>query len=460
MEKRVKAEDYASQLPQHLLHHILSFLSIKQIIQTSVLSKTWYQAWNTLHILEFDFDDIFKQNRAKYMAIESTTNMNIQQLYSFVDQIWLTRRRQMISLKKFTVIMPWSYQTPSMSAIDQWIGYALESHVKELKVKPGDFLNNEPVKYMVPLSVFDSKWMQVLCLYRSKLKLPFSGNVKLPCLKKITFEFVDLDDNFIRELLAGSPMLEDIYISAVSGIKELHVSNLVKLGKIFLRFPDLEKLTIDGPNLESITLHLRIEKHKWCNSVNLGVSCKYLSISSPISDKWLNEQLKRLPHLENLELYFCPKLERIEISNPLVSKLFINRCDKLSIVQIDAPCLRYFTYIGDIVSVLSSLNRITLSEVSLHINSKNMDITWYVRLIELLANLNTSFNVLKYVFRSWTGKWIVIPEEARKMVAPPLSYVKELNLKLSGGEAVPMAQLEDAMSWIAPHAQSLIYTYQ
>ncbi|XP_050234168.1 uncharacterized protein LOC126682497 isoform X2 [Mercurialis annua] len=359
----------------------------------------------------------------------------------------------MISLKKFTVIMPWLYLAPhTMSAIDRWIGYALESHVKELKVKAGNY--NVKLKYIVPLSVFDSKWMQVLYLLGCKLKLPFSGNVKLPCLKKITIGTVHVDDNFIREFLAGSPMLEDIFFCDISGIKGLNVSNLVKLGKIFLRLPDLEKLTIDGPNVESITLD--IGQYKWCNSVNLGVSCKYLSISSPISDKWLNEQLKRLPHLENLKLYFCPKLERIEISNPLVSKLLINRCDKLSIVQIDAPCLHHFTYRGNVVSVLSSTNHVTLSEVSLDISSEKMDITWYVRLIELLANFNTSFNVLKYVFTSWTGKWVVIPEEVRKMAAPPLSNVKELNLQIqSQTEALPMAQLEDAMSWIAPHPQSL-----
>ncbi|XP_050235167.1 F-box/FBD/LRR-repeat protein At4g26340-like isoform X2 [Mercurialis annua] len=410
MEKRVKAEDYASQLPQHLLHHILSFLSLKQIIQTSVLSKTWYRAWNTLHILKFDFLDIFSDiNRAIY---EHT-----------------------------------------VSAADRWIGYALESRVKELKVANCPYACGEKIKYSVPQSIFHSNWIQVLHLRDCELKLPFSGNVKLSCLKQLTFGKVYVDDNFVRDLLAGSPMLEDISLIRVFGIKELNVFNLVKLGKIHIEWlPDLEKLALLAPNLESITLIAGEYK-----GINLGVSCKYLSISlSSISDKWLNEQLKRLPHLENLKLYFCPKLERIEISNPLVSKLLIQGCAKLSSVQIDAPCLRYFTYIGDIVSVFSSTNRITLSEVSLDFYSKTWDITWYVRLIELLANFNTSFNVLKYVFKNWTGKWVVIPEEVKNMAAPPLSNVKELGLQIqSQTDALPMSQLEDAMSWIAPHPQSL-----
>ncbi|XP_050231826.1 putative F-box protein At1g58310 [Mercurialis annua] len=459
MEERVKAEDYANQLPEHLLHHIFSYLSIKQIVQTSVLSKAWYRAWNTLHILEFNFSHIFEQNRAKYMETESTSDINRQQLYDFADQVLLTRRRQMINLKKFTVRMPWFYLTPhTVSAIDRWIGYALESRVKELKFGAGASHKDENFKYSVPLSVFDSKWMQVLSLSDCKLKLPFSGNVKLSCLKKIALRNVYVDDNFIRELLAGSPMLEYICLREVFGIKELNVFDLAKLGKIAIEMlPDLEKLTINAPKLETITWKI----HKWPFSVNLGDSCKNLSFShAPFSDKWLNEQLTRFPHLENLTLYMCPYLQKIAISNLLVSGLSISCCRDLRIVRIDAPCLRHFTYEGDIVPILSSINCITLSEVSLDFNSKYMDNTWYTELIELLANFNTCFNVLKYVFTSMTGRlqWVVIPEEVRKMVAPPLSNVKELNFHIWSqrkAEALPMVQLEDAMSWIAPHPNSL-----
>ncbi|XP_050230775.1 uncharacterized protein LOC126679819 isoform X2 [Mercurialis annua] len=389
------------------------------------------------------------------METESTSDINRQQLYDFVDQILLTRRRQMICLEKFTVVMHWIYLKPhTMLAIDRWIGYALESCVKELNYVGGLNVRDENLKYSVPLSVFDSNWMQVLSLCDCKLKLPFSGKVKLSCLKRITLRTVRVDDNFMRELLAGSPMLEDVSLINVFGVKELNVFDLVKLGKIAIELlSDLEKLTINAPKLETITLTM----YKWPFSVNLGDSCKNLSLcDTPVSDKWLNAQLKRLPHLENLTLYFCPKLKRIEISNPFVSKLLIHGCDKLSIVQIDAPCLRHFTYEGDIVSLSSPKNRLTLSEVSFYFKSNNMDITWYIRLIELLAKFNTSFNVLKYVLKSHTGKWVVIPEEVRQRVASPLCNVKEVNLKIwSQKKALPMSQLEDAMSWIAPHHESL-----
>ncbi|GAY38608.1 hypothetical protein CUMW_037960 [Citrus unshiu] len=46
--------DRISNLPEPIQHHILSFLSFKHVVKTSVLSKTWAQVWRKFPFLVFD----------------------------------------------------------------------------------------------------------------------------------------------------------------------------------------------------------------------------------------------------------------------------------------------------------------------------------------------------------------------------------------------------------------------
>ncbi|KAF9609983.1 hypothetical protein IFM89_019547 [Coptis chinensis] len=53
-EKIKKKIDRISRLPEEVLHHILSFLDMSQIIQTSLLSKRWRYIWVSLPYLNFN----------------------------------------------------------------------------------------------------------------------------------------------------------------------------------------------------------------------------------------------------------------------------------------------------------------------------------------------------------------------------------------------------------------------
>ena len=46
--------DKISELPDFLLQQVLSFLTIKQVVQSSLLSKRWKHVWFTIPVLEFD----------------------------------------------------------------------------------------------------------------------------------------------------------------------------------------------------------------------------------------------------------------------------------------------------------------------------------------------------------------------------------------------------------------------
>lgn len=49
-----QAEDRISDLPDCLIHHILSLIDIKCAVQTCILSQRWHKLWSTLPNLNFD----------------------------------------------------------------------------------------------------------------------------------------------------------------------------------------------------------------------------------------------------------------------------------------------------------------------------------------------------------------------------------------------------------------------
>lgn len=53
MSKAKKKEDRISLLPDSLLHHILSVLNIKRVVQTCVLSNRWKTLWTHIPTLNF-----------------------------------------------------------------------------------------------------------------------------------------------------------------------------------------------------------------------------------------------------------------------------------------------------------------------------------------------------------------------------------------------------------------------
>ncbi|KAM0037362.1 putative F-box domain-containing protein [Helianthus debilis subsp. tardiflorus] len=50
-------DDRLSSLPDGLIHKILSFISIKHAVQTSVLSSRWRFIWSSMPYLNFSRDD-------------------------------------------------------------------------------------------------------------------------------------------------------------------------------------------------------------------------------------------------------------------------------------------------------------------------------------------------------------------------------------------------------------------
>ncbi|KAH7860962.1 hypothetical protein Vadar_019985 [Vaccinium darrowii] len=112
--------DPLKSLPEPLLHHILSYLTMKDVIRTSILSKRWRYIWFYVPCLKFS---PLKMSRSKEVA--------------FINQSLLLHKGPAIQKFSLTFLQP----DAEPHHIDSWIYFAKTRNINELNL---DFRNNHP----------------------------------------------------------------------------------------------------------------------------------------------------------------------------------------------------------------------------------------------------------------------------------------------------------------------------
>ncbi|KAJ0427749.1 putative F-box domain-containing protein [Helianthus annuus] len=104
--KRVNVEgDRLSSLPDDLIHKILSFVSIKQAVETSVLSPRWKYIWTSMPYLNFSNQDFWTLLTFSEFVKHVLSGRNNQIKVSSVDLTFIGTVRQ----KFVTRIMKYAF---------------------------------------------------------------------------------------------------------------------------------------------------------------------------------------------------------------------------------------------------------------------------------------------------------------------------------------------------------------
>lgn len=243
--------DSISNMPQEVIEKILTFLTAREAVRTSVLSRTWRYKWTSIPILNF-WEGC---GTALNLGINHCLDLHQGPIHKFAVRVG--------------TLMPLRHE------IDQWMCLVLKPDLEELKV--GVWGSDD---YIFPSHLlFNCKKLRRLELSGCKLNVPptFEGfqNLKIFQLSTMTV------DSNIGRLISKSPLLERLtlwsfncsnetiaisapkvkYFTLQGQFKTIYLENASVLVDMIIDpfgIPmegNLIKLLVAAPNLERLTIH-------------------------------------------------------------------------------------------------------------------------------------------------------------------------------------------------------------
>lgn len=306
--------DRFSDLPEHMIHQIVSLVPVKYATRTSVLSKRFRSAWLSNPVIEFNVN---------FFAHSVSYRKATQRLMDFVGDT-LKRRDTKANLQKLTFrgnLDDTTFKVPVRSMIN----YALDKQVEELYLHGNVNGNLDGTLLLsglcsLPKVMFFAKSIKVLEIEGFKIQ---AQNFILSC-----------------------PLIEKFRLSCCVGLKSIRASGAQELKVVELEWcTGLEKIDIDALNLESLSYTGRNPLQPCeivmtnCNSLRkLSLRC------STIMDQWLHYHVSRFHFLEILNLFGCPTLKYISVSHPNIKEIKLYNCVGVEKIDIVAQNLQSFTY--------------------------------------------------------------------------------------------------------------------
>lgn len=215
----VRSLDRISMLSDSILCHILSFLSTKCAVGTSILSTRYQYLWTYITGLHFDKAEFFTNDIGEAEADLCFTNFMSTVL--LLSNVFCLEKL----LKSFC----------NIDIVKSWISTTIKRNVQKLELQYFDF--NREIPIQLPRTLFISKTLVDLTLDKMiSLKIPAS--IWLPSLKVL--KMVDLRSENVdsdHKLIHGSPVLEYLDFLLGPALESKEVLN------IFV--PTLKRLKVD-----------------------------------------------------------------------------------------------------------------------------------------------------------------------------------------------------------------------
>lgn len=356
MEQNI-VHDRISELPEVLRQHILSFLSTKQVVQSTLLSTAWKHVWITFPILRFD-RILFPTKWHSQKVKRKKSN-----LHKFVEKTLQIRKEKRLPINNFTLTDCW-VEEKSVFCVYCWILFVFESDVQELDLdfEFCGYLQSFPL----PQPVLIAKSLTVLTLRSLKLdstSVKGDVDINLPSLKRLSLTLVYTDDKIIQNLLAGCPVIEYINFESCHGFESIKSAEVAKLMTFRVKNSNCcMTLELAASNLSCLSIFQNLQSEL---SLLPFKNLKELNLhSSEETDKWLalHDHLSGFPLLETLRLNPSFQTKTIEISCHHLKTLELTYKCKMAEVKIDAPklCRFSFCYLGGYIKSFS-LNALALS---------------------------------------------------------------------------------------------------
>ncbi|KAH7845149.1 hypothetical protein Vadar_025798 [Vaccinium darrowii] len=182
-----EGNDIISNLPEDVLHHILSFLSTKDAIRTSILSTKWEYLWTS--IANIDLKETYHQAGKKEDG----------SFLDFVDRVLIFHDASEIKSLSLE-----SHELVNSSRVNSWISASIRHNIKELKLCL--HWKTQPV---LPCRLFTCQSLVVLKLSMD-WALEVTSLTRFLNLKTLELKYVTFSDNSTQHLFSSCPMLQEL----------------------------------------------------------------------------------------------------------------------------------------------------------------------------------------------------------------------------------------------------------
>ncbi|KAL5710688.1 hypothetical protein ACHQM5_021223 [Ranunculus cassubicifolius] len=384
-------KDNIGVLPEAILHHILSFLDMKEVLQTSFLSRRWRYTWKSVQVMNFDYSlwepeeksSSSSQNKKKKKIIRPYVKrvLSKEGCMNFLDRVIYVFRDPTTNIQKLKLSEHYCHDR---GRLDTLLLYVLPN-IKEVHLES----NGDKYLYELPCSLFTSEKLEVFVLahkiakYICPVVLPATmcSNCRLTTLSLQCCLLPHGDSN--HELVLKNPVLKKLALIncdhhelkvvniIAPQLKELEVKNCLGDGdydygdydytervcfcEIKLCTPSLLLLRFDGqPYLDfslgdlSSLITADIWFDHWLEESQLplnflrclhrlsNVSALKLHPASSESNNPLHEPLSSFRNLRHLTLgrVSCiPSVTKVLQSSPFVETLVLRGIDTVTIFE-------------------------------------------------------------------------------------------------------------------------------
>ncbi|XP_059652770.1 F-box/FBD/LRR-repeat protein At1g13570-like isoform X2 [Cornus florida] len=257
----ITVDDRISKLPEEILCSIISRLTMREAVRTSILSRRWRYLWGTYLNLVFDVTTMSGNDGQMHQLKNRDATSGQRKKHSFVR--WVNQILSLhcgASIESFRV--KYSLGVKYSSDIEKWIQFATDKKVQNLDIrlsKNNWSLKNEQELYTFPYWVFmQDNGSTLKCLSLSLFKLSLPQNFTcFGSLTSLTMENTSLTEEDVQNILSNCLCLEWFSVTGCLGPARFKFSaggcRSLKLRHLSVSaFPNLMEIEIcDGINLAS-----------------------------------------------------------------------------------------------------------------------------------------------------------------------------------------------------------------
>ncbi|XP_074281991.1 putative FBD-associated F-box protein At1g05080 [Silene latifolia] len=375
--------DRISELPEFILHTILSNLDTKEACRASVLSKRWFDAWSSIPVLDFRPPYFQKYGEYPY-AYGSDTG---ERFVEFINKTMERYFKRKYRITKMYLEIPKVHRKIE-TLVDRWIMIAVQNQIQILEIHDLGIFD-----YTLPEILFRAKSLKYLNC--SSVGLPFYATMDL-----ISLEYL----NLMSETTLDEDMLERIISSCPLVVLDITYDNYLKK----ISIPWMKKVNVEVESRGSGTMQSNLQESPlqkfvynglspsdeilWPWNINVAAlkNLRKLEFDCvPITDDIVSELSYGLVVLESLIITDCFMLKCINISSSSLKQLRISVSGGLEKAIIDSPKLLEFFCCCEVVTSLSLVQALDHCNAQFcTLNLYSVTTGWLVKLKNFFVEAN------------------------------------------------------------------------